>query len=143
MGGTLKALIERMKTTKIIVIAMSVSSLAALPLMAGPSITVQVGAPPPPPPVVVVQTPPPVVTVEVGVPDTYVWDGVEYVGVVGGQYYYLGPGNVWLVLDAPRMARWHDWENAHADWRVHATANVSFRTDAQGHVHPRQKDQGH
>jgi hypothetical protein len=28
--------------------------------------------------------------VTVGMPDSYAWDGVEYVGVVGDQYMYLG-----------------------------------------------------
>jgi hypothetical protein len=121
-----------MKTTKKIAIAISVSSLAALPVLAGPVVTVQVPAP-----VVQIQVPAPAVTVEVGVPDTYVWDGVEYVGVVGGAYFYLGPGNVWLALDADRLARWHDWEKIHADWRDHAIRNELYRHDAHGHDVPR------
>jgi hypothetical protein len=134
-GGTLQALIEGMKTTNKIIIAIGITSLAALPLMAGPVVTVQVGVPAPPP--VVVVAPAPAVTVEVGVPDTYVWDGVEFVGVVGGAYYYLGPGNVWINCDSDRLARFHDWERGHADWRTHATVNVNFRTDAHGHNVPR------
>jgi hypothetical protein len=143
-GGTLQALSEGMKNTKIIVIAMGIAGLAALPLMARPFITIQVGPPPPPPPPpVVVNIPPPAVTVTVGVPDYYVWDGYEYVGVVGSQYYYLGLGHVWLPIDPVRLARWNHWEKGHANWRVHATSNVRYRTDAQGHNHPLPKDHGH
>jgi hypothetical protein len=119
-----------MKTTKKIAIAIGITSLATLPLMSGPVITVQVPAP-----VVTVQVPAPAVTVE-AVPDTYVWDGVEYVGVVGGAYFYLGPGNVWLPFDSVRVARFHDWEKIHADWRDHAIRNEQYRHDAHGHEVP-------
>jgi hypothetical protein len=61
------------------------------------------------------------------VPDYYVWDGSEYVGVVGDQYYYLGPGNVWFVMDPPRMHRFQGWERSHGDWRAHATRNTRYR----------------
>ena len=128
-----------MNATKKIIIVVSMSSLAALPLMAGPAVTVQVPAP-----VVTVQVPapaPPVVTV--AVPDAYVWDGVEFVGLIGDQYYYLGPGDVWLPFDAVRVARWHDWERDHADWRTHAIRNELYRHDAHGHIMPRHDDQGH
>ena len=40
----------------------------------------------------------PAVTVDTAVPDDYVWDGYEYVGVVGDQYYYL-LRDVWIVAD--------------------------------------------
>lgn len=86
-----------------------------------------------PPPAVV---PAPGVTVTMGVPDTYVWDGYEYVGLVGNQYYYLGAGDVWLPLAADRLVRFHDWERAHHDWRDHAIRNQLYRHDAQGHEHP-------
>jgi hypothetical protein len=118
-----------MNATKKIIIAIGVSSLVALPLIAGPIVTVQV-----PVPVVTVTAPVPAVTV--AVPDTYVWDGYEYVGVVGTGYFYLGPGDIWLPLDAPRLARWHDWESGHADWRVHAIRNERYRHDARGHEAP-------
>jgi hypothetical protein len=140
LSAHFKLLSEGMNARKKIIIVMGISSLAALPLMAGPSVTIQVGVPPPP--AVVVQAPVPAVTV-VAVPDTYVWDGTEYVGVVGTQYYYLGPGNVWLTLDAGRMARWHDWEKAHADWRTHAIRNELYRHDAHEHVVPRPDDRSH
>jgi hypothetical protein len=127
-----KLLTQDMNATQKIAIAMGVSSLATLTLMAGPSISVQIGVPPPPP---VVVAPAPAVTVE-AVPDDYVWDGYEYVGVVGTQYYYLGPDKVWLVMDAPRVVRWHDWEAHHADWRAHAIRNELYRRDAHGHEVP-------
>ena len=89
------------------------------------------------PPVVAVTAPavevaPPIVEV----PDTYVWDGIEFVGLVGDQYFYLGPGNVWVVCDTVRLGRFHGWERVHPDWRVHAIRNDRFRRDARGEVHP-------
>src|SRR5580704_406898 len=56
---------------------------------------------------IVVAAPPPVVveTEPVMIPDGYVWDGYEYVGLVGDQYYYLGPGSVWLLADPFRLER--------------------------------------
>lgn len=101
--------------------------------MAGPTIIIT----PPAPPVVVVAAPvPPPIPVTVAVvPDNYVWDGTEYVGVVGDQYYYLGPGNAWVVMDIDRLHRFHTWQGAHADWRDHAINNVKYRSPA--HVdHP-------
>ncbi|HSY42293.1 MAG TPA: hypothetical protein VK811_00175, partial [Candidatus Acidoferrum sp.] len=63
----------------------------ALPCIAGPAIIIT----PPAPPTVVISAPmpPPVVVAPAPVavvPDDYYYDGTEYVGVVGGQYYYLG-----------------------------------------------------
>jgi len=80
--------------------------------------------------------PEPVVEGPVMVPDQYTWDGVEYVGLVGDQYFYLGPGNMWLVADPFRLDRFHGWERGHPDWREHATHNDRFRTDHNGHVQP-------
>jgi hypothetical protein len=92
---------------------------------------------------VVYAAPPPVVVDEpVMVPDSYAWDGVEYVGVVGGQYYYLGAGNVWLVADPFRLERFHGWERGHPDWREHAIRNDRFRADSHGHVQPRRDAPG-
>ena len=116
---------------RLMAVAVGISSLAALPAMAGVGIGVQINVPPPP---VVVAPAPPVVTV--AVPDSYVWDGSEYVGVVGSQYYYLGPNNVWLTLDGPRVARFHEWEHGHPDWRTHTIRNDRYRTDAHGHDVP-------
>lgn len=86
---------------------------------------------------VAVYAPAPAVAVDVGVPDDYVWDGYEYVGVIGAQYYYLGPGNVWIVCDPVRVARFHDYVGIHPDWRVHATVNINYRNDSHGHYQPR------
>jgi hypothetical protein len=77
------------------------------------------------------------------VPDSYVWDGTEFVGVVGTDYYYLGPDHIWLRADAPRLARFHDWERGHADWRAHAIRNDLYRHDARGHVVPYHNNGGH
>lgn len=127
-------LADAMKTIKIITLLIGVSSIAALPAMSGPSVTVQIGTPPPA--VVVAPAPPPPAVVVETVPETYVWDGVEFVGVIGTQYYYLGAGNVWLPFDSVRAARWHDWERVHADWRAHAIRNELYRRDAHGHEVP-------
>ena len=90
-----------------------------------------------PQPVYYAPPPPPVVVAPVMIPDSYVWDGYEYVGVVGGQYYYLGPDNFWLVCEPFRLERFHAWEGGHPDWRSHAVRNDRFRSDRAGHVHPR------
>jgi hypothetical protein len=71
----------------------------------------------------VVDVAPPVAEVSVGVPDSYVWDGTEYVGFVGGQYMYLGPGGAWLVCEPWRLERFHGWERGHPDWRRAAIRN--------------------
>lgn len=134
-----------MKTTKIL-IAAGISGLTTLTLLAGPPVVViQAPAPPSvvisPPAVVVAPAPvvvPPAPTVVVEtVPDTYVWDGVEFVGVVGPDYFYLGPDHVWLRLDDSRAVRFHDWEHGHANWRDHAIHNELYRHNGPGHdVHP-------
>jgi hypothetical protein len=92
-----------------------------------------------PQPVAVVG-PPPVEVAPVMVPDSYAWDGYEYVGLVGDQYFYLGIGNVWLVADPFRLDRFHGWERGHPDWRTHAIRNDNYRTDRNGHVQPRRDD---
>lgn len=93
---------------------------------------------PPPPPVVVAPAP----VVEVEVPDVYVWDGFENVGYVGGVPYYLGPGNVWIVCDGPRVERFNVWVGGHPDWRVHAIRNDNYRRDRFGHEAPRRDERG-
>ena len=116
-------------------------SLTAVVFMSGcvvePYGGVAVEAPGPPPP--------PVVTVAVVAPDYYVWDGFEYVGVVGGRYYYLGPRNLWIDCEPFRLARFHDWERVHPDWREHAVRNERFRHDDRGHDRDRGRghDRGH
>ena len=134
-----EALKADMNAKNMIAIAIGLSSLTTTTLIAGPPVvSVQV-----PTPAVSVQVPvpaPPVVTVQTPAPDTYIWDGYEYVGVVGSQDYYLGPGNVWLTLDAGRSARWHDWERGHADWRNHAVRNERYRHDVRDHDKDRDRD---
>ena len=130
-----------------IVTAIGIASLAIITSAAArPVFSLQIVAPAPVvtvPPPVVVQTPPPAVAVSVGVPDTYVWDGYEYVGLVGNQYYYLGPNHVWIAMDPVRLGRFHTWESAHADWRSHAIHNMNYRRDAAGHDHPLPGDYNH
>jgi len=87
-----------------------------------------------------VYVPPPQAVVTVGMPDSYVWDGVEFVGVVGDQYMYLGPGGVWLVCDPVRLGRFHGWERGHPDWRRTAIRNVG--PNARGRA-PVRKEERH
>jgi hypothetical protein len=127
------------KIIKITSFATVVFSVAVLTATAGPPVIVVqpppvVATPPVPPPPVVM--PAPGVSVNIGVPDTYVWDGDEYVGVIGDQYYYLGPGNVWLPMTGERLTFFHNWEKHNHDWRKSATRNEKYRLDAQGHDHP-------
>ncbi|HUA37720.1 MAG TPA: hypothetical protein VMA35_04885 [Candidatus Sulfopaludibacter sp.] len=110
-------------------------SLAALTWMTGCVVRPYGG-------VAVEAPPPPAVTVEVVAPDYYVWDGFEYVGVVGGRYYYLGPRNVWIACEPFRLARFQDWERFHPDWRNHAIRNERYRNDNHGHDHDRDRDHG-
>ena len=118
-------------------LAVGITVLATVAAVSAQTVRVGVGVPAPAPVVVV---PAPAVTVAVGVPDFYVWDGVEFVGVIGTQYVYLGPGDVWMVCDPVRLGRFHDWERGHADWRAHSTANVKFRSDANIHAAPMRGD---
>ena len=122
-----------MKNIKITALAMGIAGLVTSALVSGcvvepdGRVGFQTG--------VVVAAPPPVVVVEV--PDDYVWDGYEYVGLVGGAYFYLGPGNVWLRCEPWRLERFHGWEREHADWREHAVRNDHYRNDSHGHYQPR------
>ena len=75
----------------------------------------------------VVISPPPAVP-QVAVPGSYVWDGRQYVGMVGNQYYYLGPGNAWVIMDPARMNYFRGWARTHPNWRAHATRNTRYRT---------------
>lgn len=109
--------------------------IAPAPVVYAPAPAPVVYAPAPAP--VMVAPAPEVVVAPAMVPEAYVWDGYEYVGVVGNQYYYLGPGNVWLVAEPFRLERFHGWERGHADWRTHAIRNEQYRTDRNGHVQPR------
>ena len=119
--------------TKIAVAVLGISTLATLTSKAG--VSVVVGVPAPPAVVVAAPAPPPpapAVVVEQPVPDSYVWDGTEYVGVVGTSYFYLGPNHVWLAFDPVHEERFHAWERDHHDWREHTIHNESFR----GHEAP-------
>ena len=69
---------------------------------------------PPPQPMVVVQ-PAPVAYV----PESYVWVGQTPYGWVGNQYCYWN-GNGWYACRPEHMARFHEWERGHADYRSHA-----------------------
>jgi hypothetical protein len=100
-----------------------------LVMVSGCVVEVTPGGPPPPP---VVMAPPPVVEV----PDYYVWDGDEYVGMIGPNYYYLGPGQAWVVCDPVRVQRFNVWVGYHPDWRSHMTYNDHYRRDAHGAFHP-------
>jgi hypothetical protein len=105
-----------------------------LPGIAGPTVYIT----PPAPPTVIITAPappPPVVTVAI-VPDDYVYDGTEYVGVVDGQYYYLGPDNVWVVMDPVRLHRFQVYIHGHPDWHDHMTHNVKYRNMPHGHPAP-------
>lgn len=78
-------------------------------------------------PAATVVIPPPVVMTTTPVPETYVWDGAEYIGMVNGQYYYLGPGSVWIPMDSPRMNRFHAWQHSNPNWQAHVTRNTRYR----------------
>lgn len=76
--------------------------------------------------------PAPAVTVAV-YPDYYAWDGYEYVGIVNGRYYYLGPGHVWIVCEPFRVTRFHEWEGHHPDWHARAIRNEHYRAGYERH----------
>lgn len=127
--------------TKCSSICVLLSLTGGLALMSGcviePNGTVRVAPVVVAPPIVAVTAPAvEVAPAVVEVPDTYVWDGVEFVGLVGDQYFYLGPGEVWVACDPVRLGRFHDWERFHADWRDHAVRNDRYRRDAHGEFHP-------
>lgn len=73
-------------------------------------------APVPPPVVVEAPGAPPAVAY---VPDSYIWDGYEYVGLYGDQYVYWN-GGAWLMCDPVILGRFHGWERYHPAWRSHA-----------------------
>jgi hypothetical protein len=128
-----------------LLLAATLIGVATLSTRAGVGITIAVPVPPPPPPIVIAPPPPPAPVVVAPVPDSYVWDGTEYVGVVGSQYYYLGPGNVWLSFGPDQFARFHGWEHGHPDWRSHAIHNEKYRghVDARPIRHDAAPDRGH
>jgi hypothetical protein len=123
--------------------AVGLVSGLTLTCMAGPGIiivppsppSVVITAPAPPAPVVVAAPAPTVI-----VPDDYYYDGTEYVGVVGGQYYYLGSDNNWVVMDPVRLHRFNDWQRGHADWQTHAVHNDRYRGNIPAHAQPMHED---
>jgi hypothetical protein len=126
--------------TKIALIIILISGLATWSSMSQPPVVVVSPVAPD------VEVPVParvIVTAETTVPDSYVWDGYEYVGAIGSQYYYLGPGNVWVSMDAPRLARFHGWEKVNAGWQERAIRNENYRHDAHGHFVPLHDDRNH
>jgi hypothetical protein len=88
---------------------------------------------------VVVAAPAPAVVV----PDDYYYDGTEYVGLVGGQYYYLGPNNTWVVMDSDRLHHFQDWQRVHSDWRDHPIHNMKYRASIPAHAQPMHDDHGY
>jgi hypothetical protein len=121
-----------MKTKRLIALAIGATGLATLALTSG---CIVAGPPGPGPAVITVY------------PDYYVWDGYEYVGVIGGEYYYLGPDDDWIVCDPVRVRRFNVWVTAHPDWRAHATINEHYRADDHGRFHsmrppPAREDRG-
>ncbi|HUA66087.1 MAG TPA: hypothetical protein VME24_09580 [Alphaproteobacteria bacterium] len=70
------------------------------------------------------------------VPTGYVWDGSEYVGQVGGKYYYLGPHDTWVELDKTRQHRFEDWQKKNPDWRTREVRNTHYQGHDMGQSHP-------
>ncbi|HEX3628621.1 MAG TPA: hypothetical protein VH280_24695 [Verrucomicrobiae bacterium] len=81
-----------------------------------------------------VVTQPPVIMAPV--PDFYVWDGNQFVGVVGNQYVFLGPGNVWMPMDPTRMRHFNSWATSHPNWRRQATRNTRYRRGGPARSQP-------
>lgn len=118
---------------KCVLLIPSMGFVVALPCMAGP-ITPTVAVIPPP--VVVAPTP-------VAFPPNYWWDGFQFVGMVGNQVYYLGPGNVWTPMDPVHLGHWQTWQRTNPNWRNRSIPNTRYRTMARpgargrtGTVHP-------
>lgn len=58
-------------------------------------------------------------------PSNAVWDGSDYVGQVNGQYYYLGPNNTWMPMDAAHQQRFEEWQQSYPNWN---NPNMSTRS---------------
>jgi hypothetical protein len=122
---------------------LAVGLIGAVTLSAQAGVDVRIGIAAP---VVVAPVPPVYVvpqTVYV-VPDSYVWDGYEYVGYANGGYFYLS-GSIWLPLERSRYERFHAWERHHSDWRSHAIRNEHYRGGNHGYDRnfDRHHDNGH
>lgn len=126
-----------MKTTRYLAVWPGLAGLGVAALMSGCVMepygeggAVVVGPPPPP-------------AVEVAVyPDSYWWDGYEYIGIVGGDYYYLGPGNVWITCEPFRVERFREWQRVHPDWHERATVNERYHSVGPGHGQNRDEGRG-
>lgn len=63
--------------------------------------------------------PPPNVAVVGFVPDYCFWDGCEYIGWIGYDYYYWAPARrVWVICDPVRVQRADVWLQSHPDRRL-------------------------
>jgi hypothetical protein len=60
------------------------------------------------------------------VPRRYVWDGFEFVGRGGNQYFYLGPNNVWMVMDNARLRRFQEFQIANPNWQQNQIRNTRY-----------------
>lgn len=105
--------------------AVGFSLAVGYPCMAAPSLAAVT-----PKPVIVTRAP------AVEVPTGYVWDGSEYVGQVGGKYYYLGPRNTWVELDKTRQHQFEDWQKKNPDWRSREVKNTRYQGHDMGQSHP-------
>ena len=116
-----------MKTTNHVVLLLAVCLVVA----AATSGCADKDPPPPPPGVAVIGF----------VPDYCFWDGYEYVGWYGDNYYYWGPRRVWVVCDPVRVQRVNVWVAAHPNWRPQAPLKVQSQPQPQPLVntdrHPR------
>ena len=105
--------------------AMGLTLAAGLPCIAGPTVAEVT-----PRPVLITTAP------VAEVPTVYVWDGSEYVGQVGANYYYLGPNKTWVKFDKPRQDRFDDWQKKNPGWRSHQIQNTRYRAHDMGQSHP-------
>ncbi len=109
-----------MKTTLKLVPALVISGLAALAITSGCTDK----EPPPPPPNVAV----------VGfLPDYCFWDGYEYIGWVGTDYYYWSPRHVWVISDPVRVQRANVWMKAHPEWASHVANTAQPKPKIDNH----------
>lgn len=114
-------------------IALALCGVAAVTLMSGCVVGGYGG--------VAVEAPTPAATV-VMYPDHYVWDGYEYIGIIGSHYYYWGPHRLWIPCEPFRVQRFHQWERHHPDWQRHATRNEDFGPPNRGNEHFRSPNRG-
>ena len=105
------------------------------PLSAPPQVAYEPPQPVYPPPATMYAPP-------LMVPETYFWDGFEYVGIVGSQCLYLGVGNVWMICDPFRAERFYGWQRNHPDWKYHGVHNDRYRTAYNYHGSTRYYGQG-